>query len=367
MRILVDINHPAHVHLFRNVAKRVMNDGHDVHFTTRRKEIAHILLEKYDLPFTVLGPHYKSMRGKLWGIVKYDLLLLRVATKFQPDVCLSMGSIYMSHVAYLLNKPHLLLQDTENAKLQNKLSLPFASLILTPDCYKLDLGKKHFRYPGYHETAYLNPTDFKPDISVLTDLGIPFDEPFCIIRWVSRNANHDVGHNGMSESNKGYAVKQFRKYARVYITSETELPEELESHRIKISPERIHHALYYAKLLFGESATMASEAAMLGTPSIFIDNDGRGYTDELESIYSLVHNFSESTDDQERAIQKGGEILSDPKYSASFMDNYQRMRRERINLTDLLYSVLLNFDRNGILAIRKEDVNSHFMESSSSI
>jgi predicted glycosyltransferase len=58
---------------------------------------------------------------------------------------------------------------------------------------------------------------------------------------------------------------------------------------------------------------MASEAAMLGTPSIFIDNDGRGYTDELEEKFGLVYNFTESIDDQIKAIKKGIEILHEDK------------------------------------------------------
>ena len=46
------------------------------------------------------------------------------------------------------------------------------------------------------------------------------------------------------------------------------------------------------------------EAAVLGTPSIYIDDKGRGYTDEQESEYKMVFNFSESERDQIRSISK---------------------------------------------------------------
>jgi hypothetical protein len=48
-----------------------------------------------------------------------------------------------------------------------------------------------------------------------------------------------------------------------------------------------------ASLLFGESSSMAAEAAVLGVPAIFIDNSGRGYTRELEREHGLIFNFSE--------------------------------------------------------------------------
>jgi hypothetical protein len=41
---------------------------------------------------------------------------------------------------------------------------------------------------------------------------------------------------------------------------------------------------------FGESATMASECAVLGVPAVYAADTGRGYTDEQEVRYGLVRN-----------------------------------------------------------------------------
>ena len=54
---------------------------------------------------------------------------------------------------------------------------------------------------------------------------------------------------------------------------------------------------------------MASEAACLGTPAIYLDDTGRLYTNELQKKYGQVFNFSESDQDQGRAIEKSLEIL----------------------------------------------------------
>ena len=67
---------------------------------------------------------------------------------------------------------------------------------------------------------------------------------------------------------------------RVFISSESELPADLEPYRIHIPIEQMHHVQAAAALFVGESATMASESVCLGTPAIYIDQVGRGYTDE---------------------------------------------------------------------------------------
>jgi len=60
------------------------------------------------------------------------------------------------------------------------------------------------------------------------------------------------------------------------------LPDELKKYQIKIAPHRIHDAMAFASLIFGESATMVSEGAILGIPAIYLDNTGRHYTREQE-------------------------------------------------------------------------------------
>ena len=55
----------------------------------------------------------------------------------------------------------------------------------------------------------------------------------------------------------------------------------------------MHHLMAYCAGFFGESATMASECAVLGVPAVYAANSPRGYTDEQESRYGLVRNVRE--------------------------------------------------------------------------
>jgi len=82
MRILIDIGHPAHVHYFRNFIKIMQLKGHEFLISSRDKEVSHILLEKYGIPYFNRGKGSKSLPGKLVYLIKADFLLLKESLKF---------------------------------------------------------------------------------------------------------------------------------------------------------------------------------------------------------------------------------------------------------------------------------------------
>jgi uncharacterized protein len=336
MKILIDINHPAHVHYFRNFYNYMHQKGHQILVVSRNKEIEHRLLKLYGIPFIDRGKGKDGKIGKIIYMIYANFKLLRIAQKFKPDLFLNFLHPYPSQVASLLNKPSLVFSDTEHASLHHKLTVPFATKIFTPTCYRLDLGKKHIRFKGYMELAYLHPNYFIPKKEILTILGVSEIERFVIVRFVSWEAAHDFGHTGLSLENKRKAVFEMLKVAKVFISAERELPQDLEKYRIKIPFDMIHDAIFYSSLLFGESATMASEAAVLGTHSIFIDNDGRGYTDEQEREFGLVYNFKENNDDQNRAIEKAIELLQNPELDKEAKEKRDKLLSEKSDTTEFM-------------------------------
>lgn len=345
MRILIDINHPAHVHYFRNFSKIMLKKGHDILFVSRDKEMAHKLLNLYHIPYIDRGKGRDGKIGKFIYLLYADLKLLRLSQEFKPDLYLNFLHPYPSQVAKLLGKPSLVFSDTEHASLHHRLTVPFATKVYTPSCYRIDLGSKQVRFNSFMELAYLHPNYFTPNPCILDLLGIRDGEKYVIVRFVSWAAAHDFGHTGMSLENKIEAVKRLAKHAKVFITSEGTLPQELEQYRIKIHFDKMHDAIYYSSLLFGESATMASEAAVLGTPSIFIDNDGRGYTDEEERRYGIVFNFTESPEDQQRAIVKAEEIVADSQSHEKFRKVREKLLAECIDTTQFMVQEVLKYDK----------------------
>jgi predicted glycosyltransferase len=333
MRIVIDINHPAHVHYFKNFIFEMKKRGHEVQVTASQKDITFRLLEKYHIEFKNVGNYGNSFMRKLINIPLIDLRYYRLMKAFKPDIFLGFGSIRAAHVSFLLQKPCINFEDTENSTEQIRLYLPFVKAVCTPSCYSQDLGKKHIRFKGYMELAALHSHYFTPNPAVLREIGITENDPLIIVRFVSWEASHDVGHNGLSLDIKRKAISEFKKYGRVLITSEKPLPEEFEKYRISVSPEKMHDLLFYATLLYGESATMASECAVLGTHAIFCDFAGRGYTDEEESKYHLVYNFRLDKESQERSIEKALELLQNPHLKEISRQKQAILLRDKIDVT----------------------------------
>ena len=179
------------------------------------------------------------------------------------------------------------------------------------------------------------------------------NENYIILRFVSWEASHDIGHTGLLLENKIKAVTEFSALGKVFISSEKQLPSELEKYKINIPPEKMHDAMAYASLLFGESATMATESAVLGVPAIYIDNNGRYYTRELEDKYGIVFNYTESESDQLKAIEKGLQILSQEPHSSRWKDARDRILKDKIDVTAFLIWFIENYPES--LRIMKED------------
>ncbi|MCB0656580.1 MAG: DUF354 domain-containing protein [Saprospiraceae bacterium] len=332
MRILFDIGHPGHVHLFKNLAQRFINEGSEVLFTTRDKEFEHHLLKAEGLPFVSLGKHYKSITGKIWGLFKYDFKLWRVARRFKPDLFVSHGSIYAAHAAFLLGKKHLALEDTGNME-QIRIYKPFTDKIISPRVLPVELGDKQVRYNGFHELAYLRPEYFQPDPAIYNWLGLKSGEPFAIIRFVSWNATHDVGQRGLSNKDKTRLVELLRKRMQVFISSEAKLPAQLEAYQFRLAPEQLHHALYHASLVISEGSTIASEAGVLGTPAIYINSNPMSYCQEQER-YGLVYNTTNS----EKVFAFLNEILDQDR--KVFRDRRNKLIKDTVDVTAFLYAYI---------------------------
>lgn len=337
MNILIDIGHPAHVHLFRCFAHDMLKAGNKVLFTCRDKEFEIALLKAEGFEFICFGKKYKSTAGKLWGLLKFDWKELRTCRRFRPDVLLSHGSMYAAHAAWLCDKPHISFEDTYNFE-QIRLYEPFTKAILTGDYDHPFISKKEIQYAGYHELAYLHPDRFSPDKTVLDELGVKAGEKYCLLRFVSWNATHDKGHKGMSYENKVKAVEEFTKYGKVFISSEKELPDELKKYKLPTAPEKVHSVMAFASMVFGESATMVSEGVVLGVPGVYMDNTGRYYTTEQEKKYCMCFNFSESEEDQKKAVEKGIEIMS----GRVDKSGYGRLKNDKIDVTAFLERVVMD-------------------------
>ncbi len=305
MKIIITIQHPAHVHFFRNSITELQKSGHEVHTFARVKNLVPDLLERYNIDHEILAGQPNSK----WQIpliqAKYEWKLYQKARQISPDVMIAIGEPGITHVGKLTGSTSILFADTEHSRLQKRISVPFADYICTPEGFTDNLGPNHERYPSFHELAYLHPDRYEPDPEACLEYGINPDEKLAVIRLISWNAAHDVGHGGFKNLQTLISELENRG-TQVVITAEGDCPLGLEQYRMTVPPHHIHDLLYYADIFVGEGATMAIESAVLGTPAVFVSTLEAGVLNELESEYGLVHTISNPESDKlvNQAVEK---------------------------------------------------------------
>lgn len=264
--------------------------------TSRHKEMATDLLEDLGIEHRAL-----SFAGRAGGLaaelVRRDAALVRTVREVGPAVITAIGGIFAAHAGWLTRTRSIVFYDTENARLQNLLTYPFANLVVVPRAYEGWLPLHSCRYPGYHELSYLHPSRFMVSYEVALANGLAPEGDTFVVRVVAWQANHDIGERGWSPELLRCVVGHLAERGRVVISAEGALPSDLEGFRYGGHAGRIHHVMAFSRLLVGESATMASESAVLGVPAIYAARTGRGYTTEQERRYGLVRNVHDLRED----------------------------------------------------------------------
>lgn len=345
MRIFLDIGHPAHVHYFRNFIRIMEQRGHRFMVTARNREHVADLLNYYQIPFVDRGRGARTALGKIRYLVVTSWQQYLRARRFKPDLFLDFSTIYSGLASRLLKKPYITFTDTETTGLYRFFIRPFTKKVYTPVCFLRHLGSEHKRFNGLMELSYLHPRYFVPDPSVLELLNLKENEPFAIVRFVGWGAVHDHGKQGFSGKRKIQLVKSLLRHGRVFISSEGPLPEELEPLRLKLDSHRIHDLLFYATLLVGEGATMATEAAVLGTPAVYLADFKLGNLAYLEEKYGLVLNFGTSPKKQDMALKSAAMLLSRPGTKTNSRRQSEKLLEDHEDVTKFMVNeVLRNYE-----------------------
>lgn len=334
MRIIIDILHPAHVHVFKHFTREMRARGHEVMFTARDKDRSVELLRLEGFEPKVLSRHKPGTFDLARELVGRTQKFLAVAKEFNPDVLTGIMGPTIAPAGRLMRTPSVVFYDTEFARVTNRWVYPMAKFVVTPNSYLDDIGKNQRRYDGYHELAYLHPNRFTPDPAKIESAGLSADEPYVFFRFVAFEASHDTGESGLTMRKRAELVHEIAKTYRVVISSEQPLPDDLQPYAFSGAVEDIHHVLAFAHLTLGESATMASESAVLGTPSVYIATSDRGYIREQQDRYGLVKIFRET--ESEEFLAYAREQLADPQLAEKAHAARERLLAENIDVTDFM-------------------------------
>ena len=341
MRILIDINHPAQVHLFRGAIAEWSIQGHEVLVVARDKDITLRLLDLYRIPYRRTGREQKwRYLNLVFGFIEAEISIWRAARQFDPDWMVG-TSFAIAHASKLVRGRSIVF--AEDAVKANRLFWllvdPFADFIATPDLLTDDHGPGHLKYPSYQKLAYLHPKRFEPDPSIVDDLGIETGQSYSLLRFVSFQASHDIGQKGITDEVKRHLVSELSSYGPVFISSEAPLSGPLKKYALDISPTRIHHALAFASLLVSESASMVTEAAILGTPALYCSSlvGSIPVIDELEKRYGLAFQYSPSS--SQELLEKVKDLMDLRDRKEQWRLRREKMLAEKIDLTEWIVNL----------------------------
>lgn len=360
MNILIDIAHPAHVHLTRNTYNILIQNGHKVFVTVKDIPSAIDLLGKYKIPYIYLGKKNDSILGKAFSQLNYNLKLLYFV--WSNDIKIGFGSsLTLTHVSRLSKMQSIILDDDDDEvePLFVKYAHPFASIVLSPDC--TDRAINHLiSYAGYHELAYLHTNRFTPDINVLTEIGVKENEIFFVLRFNAFKAHHDVGVKGLSIENKRKLIQILEKKGKVFITTERNIDEEFKKYQLLLSPEKVHSLIYFATMLVGDSQTMTSEAAVLGTPAIRCNSFvGRiSYLEEEEHTYNLTYGFLPENVD--KMFLKIEDLLNMTDLKIEWQKKRKVLLRDKIDVTAFYVWFIENYPQSAEIMKTNPDYQYNF-------
>ena len=166
MKIIIGINHPKQV-LVQSLILCLKETNIDVLVVVVEKEISTKLLEELGLEYKLIGENKTKLLAKLLSIIPLTWKTIVLSLKFKPDIFIGQALIHFALVSFVLRKPFLIFEDTENAIIPQLIANPFAHSIITPSFFKKKFGKKHIIIDGSFELAYLRSNWFNPSKQVL--------------------------------------------------------------------------------------------------------------------------------------------------------------------------------------------------------
>ena len=355
MKVLIDIAHPAHIHYFRNFSKLFEQKGHECLFTLRDKGIIVELADHYKLNYKIRSVEQKSKVKYMLNSIRN---IYRISKEFKPDIFLDMGTVVASPVASLLRKSYIAFDDTEVAVKSRKLHMPFTDLLLTPDTFFINLGSNHIKFHSLMEMFYLHFKYFKKETKVIVPY-IKNISNYVLIRFVSWEAHHDKGQQGLSYKKKIDLVDFLAgKGYDVIISAEGNLPSELQKYRLAAPSNIMHQLIAHARFLLTEGATMASEAVLLGVPVVYINSIINGYSIEQKNIGLMTILYNENKIfDEILSIEK---ILNDEESFQCFIAKSQAYFNSKIDATAFMVWFIENYPESKRIMKENPDYQYRF-------
>jgi predicted glycosyltransferase len=311
-KIWIDLDNTPHVPFFKPIIKELEKSNYEVLLTARDAFQVCQLATHHGLRYTMVGHHYgKHVLLKLVGFFYRSLQLLPVALREKPALALSHGARSQIFICNLLRIPTVLIMDYEHSKTP-PLARPLWGIVPDsfPDhglhCLREDRLRK---YAGLKEDVYA--PDFRPDSSILRELGLNGEDVIVTIRPPATEAHY---HNPESETlfinfmaklagTPGARGILLPRNEKQQLHIRNNWPQWFKDSKV-IIPKKVVDGLnlvWHSDLVVSGGGTMNREAAALGVPVYSIFRGHIGVVDKrLSEEGRLV--LIESIDDLDRKI-----------------------------------------------------------------
>ncbi len=330
MRVWVDITNSPHVVIFRPLIARLQARGHEVTVTARAFAQTLGLLERFEIPHTVVGAHGGGgLAGKARAAAGRTSALVRFARGERFDLAVAHGSTDQPVAARLAGTPQVTMFDYEYATAMHHWNGRWARRVLVPDAIpEAALARygmrppKLVRYPGLKEEYYL--ADHVPDPTVAGELGLRPDRLVAVLRPPPEVTLY---HRGRSTELFGDVLDHLsHRQLEVDTVVLPRTPEQREALRGStfIVPDRPVDGptlVQLADLVVSAGGTMNREAVALGVPA-FTPFAGRlGAVDRRLIDEGRLHR-----------IERADEVVLEPR---------DRSRRPPLRDPDVLLDAIL--------------------------
>jgi predicted glycosyltransferase len=346
--IAIFINTPAQLHFYKNIADRLVGNGNKLKILFRKYGETLELAKELDFEPVVFSTNAESKYGKVASLPFDVIRAYRYLKAFKPDVVTGFG-VYDAYTSFLLRSNCIVFNDSEprsnplTYSMQFKVFMPFVDVLLTPESFQQNLGAKHLRVASYKELAYLHPNYYMPKDDIFDLLRISRGEDYVLLRFNSFDAVHDIGIKGFTREDKIELVRKLGRYAHVFVSSERKVPREIKDRVLTVPKSRIHDVIYYAKLMVTDTQTMATEGALLGTPTIrsnqFVGEKDMGNFIELEKRFGLLFNIG----DPKEVIKKAEELIQTDDIKREWQRRRKRLLEKKIDMTAFMVWFIENY------------------------
>jgi len=336
--IFIGMNHPKHFWMFKNIIEDLNKKQKLYKILVSEKDVLAELLNEANFPYIKLGVNKKGMHNKILQFIWYFLKTLALSIKYKPKIFIGQALPHFAFASFfIIGSKFYILEDTEHVLTLHKITVPFCTKIFTPKEFPNKFGNKQVYISSFYELLYLHPNNFKPDPFSINKIGFTKEDKFIIIRLVSWNAHHDKNEWGIdNEFLKNLIIICENNKIKLLISSERKLENCFLKHLINIPPSIIHSLLYFAEMYIGEGATMAAEAALIGTPSVYINTLNVSYCKELADEYNLIYNYRNT----EGVIKIIENLLSNNHLKEEHKKRLKKLLLDKIDPVDYFIKLL---------------------------